>query len=87
MSGAAIVSYNVQTRRRWLLYPRSSPEYIRGFPNIGVRAALFCITAKTIQSPEAGITNETVAFPLDRANAALGDLRKGARQGAAVLVP
>lgn len=30
-SGAAIVSYNAQTRRRGLLYPRSSPEYIRSF--------------------------------------------------------
>lgn len=30
-SGAAIVSYNSRTRRRGLLYPRSSPEYIRSF--------------------------------------------------------
>jgi len=30
-SGAAIVSYNAQTRRRGLLYPRSSPEYVRSF--------------------------------------------------------
>jgi DNA-binding CsgD family transcriptional regulator len=30
-SGAAIVSYNSQTRRRAILYPRSSPEFIRSF--------------------------------------------------------
>ena len=36
---------------------------------------------------QAGIRTETVAYPLDRANAALGDLRSGALQGAAVLVP
>jgi DNA-binding CsgD family transcriptional regulator/PAS domain-containing protein len=30
-SGAAIVSYNAQTRRRGLLYPRSPPEYVRSF--------------------------------------------------------
>jgi DNA-binding CsgD family transcriptional regulator/PAS domain-containing protein len=30
-SGAAIVSYNSRTRRRAILYPRSSPEYIRSF--------------------------------------------------------
>jgi propanol-preferring alcohol dehydrogenase len=38
-------------------------------------------------APEAGVRTETVAYPLDRANAALGDLRSGALQGAAVLVP
>jgi len=37
-------------------------------------------------APEAGIRTETVTYPLDRANAALGDLRSGALQGAAVLV-
>ena len=36
---------------------------------------------------EAGVRTETVTYPLDRANAALGDLRSGALQGAAVLVP
>jgi alcohol dehydrogenase, propanol-preferring len=38
-------------------------------------------------APEAGIRTETVTYPLDRANAALADLRSGALQGAAVLVP
>jgi propanol-preferring alcohol dehydrogenase len=38
-------------------------------------------------APEAGVRTETVTYPLDRANAALADLRKGAVQGAAVLVP
>jgi propanol-preferring alcohol dehydrogenase len=38
-------------------------------------------------APEAGVRTETVAYPLDRANDALGDLRSGALQGAAVLVP
>jgi propanol-preferring alcohol dehydrogenase len=38
-------------------------------------------------APEAGVRTETVAYPLDRANAALDDLRSGALQGAAVLVP
>ena len=37
--------------------------------------------------PAAGVRTETVAYPLDRANDALGDLRNGALQGAAVLVP
>jgi propanol-preferring alcohol dehydrogenase len=36
---------------------------------------------------EAGIRTQTVTYPLDRANEALGDLRSGALQGAAVLVP
>jgi alcohol dehydrogenase, propanol-preferring len=35
----------------------------------------------------AGVRTETVTYPLDRANDALGDLRSGALQGAAVLVP
>jgi alcohol dehydrogenase, propanol-preferring len=38
-------------------------------------------------APEAGVRTETIAYPLDRANEALADLRGGALQGAAVLVP
>ena len=38
-------------------------------------------------APEAGIRTETVTYPLARANDALADLRNGALQGAAVLVP
>jgi propanol-preferring alcohol dehydrogenase len=38
-------------------------------------------------APEAGVRTETVTYQLDQANAALGDLRSGALQGAAVLVP
>ncbi len=38
-------------------------------------------------APEAGVRTETVTYPLDRANEALADLRSGALQGAAVLVP
>jgi alcohol dehydrogenase, propanol-preferring len=38
-------------------------------------------------APEAGVRTETVTYSLDRANAALDDLRSGALQGAAVLVP
>ena len=38
-------------------------------------------------APEAGVRTETVIYPLDRANAALADLRGGALQGAAILVP
>jgi propanol-preferring alcohol dehydrogenase len=38
-------------------------------------------------APEAGVRTETVTYPLDRANDALGDLRGGALRGAAVLVP
>jgi propanol-preferring alcohol dehydrogenase len=38
-------------------------------------------------APEAGVRTETITYPLDRANDALGDLRSGALQGAAVLVP
>ncbi|HEY1430558.1 MAG TPA: zinc-dependent alcohol dehydrogenase family protein [Stellaceae bacterium] len=38
-------------------------------------------------APEAGIRTATVAYPLVRANEALADLRGGALQGAAVLVP
>jgi propanol-preferring alcohol dehydrogenase len=38
-------------------------------------------------APDAGVRTETVTYPLDRANAALDDLRSGALQGAAVLVP
>ena len=37
--------------------------------------------------PEAGIRTETVPYPLARANDALADLRNGALQGAAVLIP
>jgi alcohol dehydrogenase, propanol-preferring len=38
-------------------------------------------------APQAGVRTETVTYPLDRANEALADLRNGALQGAAVLVP
>ena len=38
-------------------------------------------------APEARVRTETVTYPLARANDALGDLRSGALQGAAVLVP
>lgn len=38
-------------------------------------------------APEAGVRTETVTYPLARANDALTDLRNGALQGAAVLVP
>jgi len=38
-------------------------------------------------APEAGVRTETVIYPLDQANKALADLRSGALQGAAVLVP
>jgi len=36
---------------------------------------------------EAGIATETARYPLAQANEALGDLRSGRLQGAAVLVP
>ncbi len=38
-------------------------------------------------APEAAIRTETVTYPLARANDALADLRNGALQGAAVLIP
>lgn len=38
-------------------------------------------------APQAGIRTETICYPLARANDALADLRRGALQGAAVLVP
>jgi alcohol dehydrogenase, propanol-preferring len=38
-------------------------------------------------APQAGIRTETISYPLTRANDALADLRHGALQGAAVLVP
>jgi propanol-preferring alcohol dehydrogenase len=38
-------------------------------------------------APAAGVKTETVRYPLARANDALDDLRRGALQGAAVLVP
>jgi propanol-preferring alcohol dehydrogenase len=38
-------------------------------------------------APEAGIRTETATYPLASANQALADLRNGALQGAAVLVP
>jgi propanol-preferring alcohol dehydrogenase len=38
-------------------------------------------------APSAGVTTTTVPYPLDEANQALSDLRTGALQGAAVLVP
>lgn len=37
--------------------------------------------------PKAGIETQTISYPLARANEALGDLRSGRLQGAAVLVP
>jgi len=37
--------------------------------------------------PKVGIETQTVSYPLARANEALGDLRSGRLQGAAVLVP
>jgi propanol-preferring alcohol dehydrogenase len=38
-------------------------------------------------APEAGVRTETVTYPLANANRALADLRHGALQGAAVLLP
>jgi propanol-preferring alcohol dehydrogenase len=38
-------------------------------------------------APQAGVRTETVRYPLEAANEALGDLRGGRLQGAAVLVP
>ena len=38
-------------------------------------------------APQAGVRTQTTAYPLDRANDALSDLRGGRLQGAAVLVP
>ena len=38
-------------------------------------------------APRAGVRTSVVTYPLDRANDALRDLRAGAFQGAAVLVP
>jgi propanol-preferring alcohol dehydrogenase len=38
-------------------------------------------------APQAGVRTQTTAYPLDRANDALADLRQGRLQGAAVLVP
>ncbi len=38
-------------------------------------------------APAAGITTTTQTYPLADANRALGDLRSGALQGAAVLLP
>ena len=38
-------------------------------------------------APDAGVRTETVTYPLAEANRALDDLRRGALQGAAVLVP
>jgi propanol-preferring alcohol dehydrogenase len=38
-------------------------------------------------APKAGVQTQTVAYPLAEANRALDDLRRGALQGAAVLVP
>jgi len=38
-------------------------------------------------APDVGVRTETVAYPLAEANRALDDLRRGALQGAAVLVP
>jgi propanol-preferring alcohol dehydrogenase len=36
---------------------------------------------------QAGLVTETVAYPLEKANDALSDLRTGRLQGAAVVVP
>jgi propanol-preferring alcohol dehydrogenase len=38
-------------------------------------------------APQAGVKTEVTRYPLDRANAALADLREGRLQGAAVLIP
>ena len=38
-------------------------------------------------APQAGLRTEVTRYPLDRANAALADLREGPLQGAAVLIP
>jgi propanol-preferring alcohol dehydrogenase len=38
-------------------------------------------------APRAGVRTSVVRYPLERANAALADLRTGRFQGAAVLVP
>jgi propanol-preferring alcohol dehydrogenase len=38
-------------------------------------------------APEIGIVTKTTAYPLEQANKALADLRAGAFEGAAVLVP
>jgi propanol-preferring alcohol dehydrogenase len=38
-------------------------------------------------APQAGLRTEVARYPLDRANAALADLREGRLQGAAVLIP
>jgi propanol-preferring alcohol dehydrogenase len=38
-------------------------------------------------APDAGVRTQTVTYPLAEANRALADLRRGALQGAAVLVP
>ncbi len=38
-------------------------------------------------APKAGVKVETVAYPLEKANEALADLREGRLEGAAVLVP
>jgi alcohol dehydrogenase, propanol-preferring len=40
-----------------------------------------------VLAPQAGVKTETTAYPLDRANDALDDLRHGRLHGAAVLVP
>jgi propanol-preferring alcohol dehydrogenase len=40
-----------------------------------------------VLAPQAGIRTETVTYPLANANQALADLRNGALQGAAVLIP
>jgi alcohol dehydrogenase, propanol-preferring len=38
-------------------------------------------------APEVPVRTETVTYPLERANEALDDLRRGRLRGAAVLVP
>jgi propanol-preferring alcohol dehydrogenase len=38
-------------------------------------------------APKAGVMTTTVTYPLAEANQALADLRRGALQGAAVLLP
>jgi propanol-preferring alcohol dehydrogenase len=37
--------------------------------------------------PQAGIVTQPVSYPLERANEALDDLRRGRLRGLAVLVP
>ena len=56
---------------------------LRSVPNLTRRDAEEFLAL----APEAGVRTETVTYPLDRANDALGDVRGGAVRGVAVLVP